>query len=168
MTIPDRFTIGGALLGLFLSYLYPSIQFVDGVASSSRFEAFGHSLGGMLIGSSILYWIGVMAHGIFGREALGEGDVKLLGCIGAFCGWKGAIFAIFGGAMIGSFLLLPIIIFSRLGWKKTKDEKSRLGERGTLWSISGNCRFIVLAWCKTLDGGMVFRETEPCSQFPRV
>ena len=44
-----------------------------------------------------------MAHGIFGREALGEGDVKLLGCIGAFCGWKGAIFAIFGGAMIGSF-----------------------------------------------------------------
>ena len=42
MTIPDRFTIGGALLGLFLSYLYPSIQFVDGVASSSRFEAFGH------------------------------------------------------------------------------------------------------------------------------
>ena len=68
MTIPDRFTIGGALLGLFLSYLYPSIQFVDGVASSSRFEAFGHSLGGMLIGSSILYWIGVMAHGIFGRK----------------------------------------------------------------------------------------------------
>ena len=69
-----------------------------------------------------------MAHGIFGREALGEGDVKLLGCIGAFCGWKGAIFAIFGGAMIGSFLLLPIIIFSRLGWKKTKDEKVGWGK----------------------------------------
>jgi leader peptidase (prepilin peptidase)/N-methyltransferase len=61
-----------------------------------------------------LYWIGILAEKVLKKEALGEGDVKLLGCIGAFCGWKGAIFAIFGGATLGALVLLPVMVVGRL------------------------------------------------------
>jgi leader peptidase (prepilin peptidase)/N-methyltransferase len=64
-----------------------------------------------------------MAQIAFGREALGEGDVKLLGCIGAFCGWQGAIFAIFGGALIGTLLLIPIMLIQKF-FKRGKVEES--------------------------------------------
>jgi leader peptidase (prepilin peptidase)/N-methyltransferase len=33
---------------------------------------------------------------------MGFGDVKFVGAIGAFCGWQGAVFAIFGGALVGT------------------------------------------------------------------
>jgi leader peptidase (prepilin peptidase)/N-methyltransferase len=65
---------------------------------------------GILVGSASLYWIGLLAEKAMGKEALGEGDVKLLGCIGAFCGWQGALFAIFGGALIGTIMLLPVAL----------------------------------------------------------
>ena len=45
---------------------------------------------------------------------MGEGDVKFIGCIGAFCGWQGAAFAMFGGALLGSLLLLPWILALRI------------------------------------------------------
>ena len=49
---------------------------------------------GLLVGSSFMYWIGAAAEKALGKEALGQGDVKLMGCIGAFCGWEAAVFII--------------------------------------------------------------------------
>jgi leader peptidase (prepilin peptidase)/N-methyltransferase len=36
------------------------------------------------------------------KEAMGFGDVKFVGAIGAFAGWQGAVFAVFGGAIVGT------------------------------------------------------------------
>jgi leader peptidase (prepilin peptidase)/N-methyltransferase len=46
-------------------------------------------------------WIALLAEIVLKKEAMGFGDVKLMGSIGAFCGWKGAVFSIFGGAVLG-------------------------------------------------------------------
>ena len=109
--IPDRFSIGGALLGVFLAFSFPALRLgweLGGAVEHWRsgFDA----LLGMLVGSASLYWIGVLAGKALKRDALGEGDVKLLGCIGAFCGWQGALFSIFGGALVGTVILLPMLL----------------------------------------------------------
>ena len=89
---------------------------------SSKITAAIHSLTGIFLGSGLLYWIGAVAGRVFNRDALGEGDIKLLGCIGAFCGWKGAIFCIFGGAVVGCILLIPILWYQKLNTSVAEDE----------------------------------------------
>ena len=125
MLIPDRFSVGGAVFGVLFCFTFPELnEMAFDQTWLSHFASGFNSLLGLLIGSSLLYWIGTLAHIGFGREALGEGDVKLLGCIGAFCGWKGAIFAIFGGAFLGTLLLLPLMIFQKSFSKSTENENS--------------------------------------------
>ena len=60
------------------------------------------SLQGLLIGSGLVLWIALVAEVVLRKEAMGFGDVKFVGAIGAFCGWQGAVFAIFGGAVVGT------------------------------------------------------------------
>ncbi|MFT5123860.1 MAG: leader peptidase (prepilin peptidase)/N-methyltransferase [Verrucomicrobiales bacterium] len=49
------------------------------------------------------------------REAMGFGDVKLLGAIGAFLGWQGALFSLVGSAFIGTICGVTIGLISRQG-----------------------------------------------------
>lgn len=119
MEIPDRFSIGGMLLGLLLSALIPQLHGISNDSSNAiaGFIALTRSLQGALIGSGLILWIAVLAEKALGKEAMGFGDVKLMGAIGAFCGWQGAVFALFGGAFIGLVLLLPYLLL-----KKSSDE----------------------------------------------
>jgi leader peptidase (prepilin peptidase)/N-methyltransferase len=60
------------------------------------------ALQGLLLGSGLVLWIALLAEVVLKKEAMGFGDVKFVGAIGAFCGWQGAVFAIFGGALVGT------------------------------------------------------------------
>ena len=102
MIIPDVFTVGGAAAGLFLSLALPSLHgqahefFAIASARSGR-----EALLGLMVGSALVLWIALFAEAILKKEAMGFGDVKYLGALGAFVGWKGAVFGMFGGAMLG-------------------------------------------------------------------
>ncbi len=103
MEIPDRFSIGTGILGVLLSGLVPSLHGIDEplFALASIKSAF-ESLIGLMIGSGLILWIALVAEKVLRKEAMGFGDVKLLGGIGAFLGWQGAVFSLFGGAVIGT------------------------------------------------------------------
>jgi leader peptidase (prepilin peptidase)/N-methyltransferase len=45
-------------------------------------------------------WIGLIGETVLRKEAVGFGDVKFVGAIGAFCGWQGAVFSLFGGSVV--------------------------------------------------------------------
>lgn len=108
MEIPDTFSIGGFIAGLVLSVVVPSIHgFEPGefmVIDATRGAT--AALLGAFVGSGMILWVALVAEVILRKEAMGFGDVKLMGAIGAFCGWQGSVFAFFGGAVIGCLLVL--------------------------------------------------------------
>jgi leader peptidase (prepilin peptidase)/N-methyltransferase len=114
MIIPDVFTIGLAIEGLVLSALFPTLHghhgeyyLVDSLRSGSD------ALVGLVAGSGVVLWIALVAEAALKKEAMGFGDVKFVGAIGAFCGWHGAVFCIFGGAAVGT-----VWIGTAVAWQK--------------------------------------------------
>lgn len=115
MIIPDRFTMGGMALGIIWSVWVPEIHgFTSAQPGLDKMRALVTSLEGAFISSALLLWVGVVAAKALNRDAMGMGDIKLMGAIGAFCGWQGGLFAIFGGAFAGTLLYLPVAIWQRL------------------------------------------------------
>lgn len=47
------------------------------------------------------------------REAMGFGDVKFMGAIGAFIGWKGVLFTLFASSVVGSLVGVAVLLASR-------------------------------------------------------
>lgn len=121
--IPDRFSIGGFMVGVIISLLIPSLHGFSGDAPYviEGFRSSIIALTGAFIGSGLILWIGLVSERLLHKETMGFGDIKLMGCIGAFCGWQGALFAIFGGAFLGTFILLPYLVYKKLKDKKPVD-----------------------------------------------
>lgn len=50
------------------------------------------------------------------REAMGRGDLKFLAAIGAFLGWRGVLFSIFAGSVVGSIVGLATLVIGKRVW----------------------------------------------------
>jgi leader peptidase (prepilin peptidase)/N-methyltransferase len=118
MIIPDVFTIGAGLFGVLLSFIVPSLHgqhtdffIVDSLRSGTA------GLEGLLIGSGVVLWIALLAEMALKKEAMGFGDVKFVGMIGAFCGWQGAVFSVFGGAVVGTVWFILALIWQKVTGK---------------------------------------------------
>jgi leader peptidase (prepilin peptidase) / N-methyltransferase len=131
MIIPDRFSIGGLIAGLVLSMVAPSIHGITtGLVLENGIQGLFSAILGAFIGSATILWIMIGAEVILKKEALGFGDVKLMGAIGAFCGWQGAIFALFGGAVLGTIAIIFMQIIRMLAPKKDSSDKQDDGMIG--------------------------------------
>jgi len=121
MIIPDGISIGGAVVGVTLSALLPALHGFGGgdphVFNALRSVAV--SITGLLVGSAMVLWIALLAETILKKEAMGFGDVKFVGMIGAFCGWQGALFSIFGGAVVGTVWISSALLIQKLRGKPT-------------------------------------------------
>ena len=93
--IPDEFTVGGLVFGLALSL-------VGGV------EGLLAALTGAAVGFGILLFVAWAGEKAFGKEAMGGGDIKMMAMVGAFVGWKGVLLTIFGGALLGTLIFVPL------------------------------------------------------------
>jgi leader peptidase (prepilin peptidase)/N-methyltransferase len=115
MIIPNVFTIGLGVTGVVLSCLVPALHVQSGelfVLDSLRSGL--ASLQGLLIGSGVVLWIALIAESLLRKEAMGFGDVTFVGAIGAFCGWQGAVFAVFGGAVVGTVWFAVSFIWEKV------------------------------------------------------
>jgi leader peptidase (prepilin peptidase)/N-methyltransferase len=106
--IPDEISIGGLIIGLILSVVFPSM-----LNEASRANSLINSFLGALIGGSMIYGMGMLGEMAFKKEAMGGGDVKLLAMIGSFIGWKLTLLTFFVAPFFGS--IVGIILKMREG-----------------------------------------------------
>jgi leader peptidase (prepilin peptidase)/N-methyltransferase len=93
--IPDEYTLGGLVLGLALSL-------------PGGWPSPGQAVLGAAVGFGLLYLVAWGGEKAFGKEAMGGGDIKMMAMVGAFVGWKGVLLTVFGGALLGTVVFVPI------------------------------------------------------------
>ena len=96
--IPDFITLPGIALGLVASAVWPAALFGE----TSWIGGLVTSAVGVLVGGGFLYVSAMAAEWVLKKEAMGGGDIKLLGMLGAFLGYRGSIWIIFVSSLIGS------------------------------------------------------------------
>ncbi|HVZ93458.1 MAG TPA: prepilin peptidase [Phycisphaerales bacterium] len=76
-------------------------------------KAVGGSLLGYLIGAGMIWFTRIAATLVFGREAMGLGDVHLMGAVGAVLGWVTPVLAFFTAPFLGLAWAAMSVVFGR-------------------------------------------------------
>lgn len=97
--IPDEYTLGGLVAGL----LFSIGGGLDGILQA---------LVGAAAGFGLLLFVAWAGEKAFGKEAMGGGDIKMMAMVGAFVGWRGVLLTIFGGALLGTLVFVPLSLRS--------------------------------------------------------
>jgi len=71
------------------------------------------------------------------REAMGLGDVKFMGAIGAFIGWPGVVFSLFASAIIGLIVYVPLIMAGRREWSSRMPYGPYIAMAAVIWIFAG-------------------------------
>jgi leader peptidase (prepilin peptidase)/N-methyltransferase len=105
LIIPDRVTLGGIVVGLIASALLPALHgqvtLLGGLLQSAI---------GLAVGWGLLWGVSALGRLIFRKDAMGFGDVKLMGAIGACLGWRAVLFTIFVSSFAGSLAGIGMIL----------------------------------------------------------
>lgn len=126
--IPDEISVGGLAAGILVSGVYPQLHGVQGWVFGIKEAVIGAAVGAVSI-----YLLGFLGRLVFRREAMGMGDVKLMGMMGAVLGWQQVLLVFFIAPLFGSVVGLAI------QWIK----KSNVIPYGPFLSLAA---FVVLFW----------------------
>jgi leader peptidase (prepilin peptidase)/N-methyltransferase len=130
--IPDEYTWGGLVIGLALAF-------------RSGVSGFLAALLGAALGFGLLWFIAWAGERAFKKEAMGGGDIKMMTMVGAFVGWRGVLLTLFGGALLGTIVFVPITL-----------RKRRLVPFGVFLAVAAAVTFVwgeaIVRWYEGLVG----------------
>lgn len=146
--IPDEISIGGLVAAPIASLLLPELhahtwvaQWMAGPgAPVGPSAALLGSLTGIAVGGGILWLIGIVGSKVYGRDAMGFGDVKLLAAGGGFVGPGGALFALVIGSLVASIAglanMLRFFVLLR-GRARARGRKASIARHLNIARIAG-------------------------------
>ena len=73
---------------------------------------------------------------ILPREAMGFGDVKFMGAIGAFIGWQGTIFSLAASSLIGATTGIILILMGRREWSSRMPYGPYIALAAAIWILA--------------------------------
>ena len=115
--LPDFTTVGGMILGVAESLVISCFNFVygDGAGSSIwiKLSPLLWSLGGLVFGFGLLWLVRWLGSKAFKREAMGMGDVFLMGAVGALFGPVAVIVTLILSSVFGSVVGVVLILLSK-------------------------------------------------------
>ena len=132
MILPDRVTIGGMILFPIISTLFPLLQ-----GEITWMGGLKDSLIGLAAGFGALWVVREAGTAALKKEAMGFGDVKLMGALGALFGWEAVIYIIFFSAMIGSIAGITLIALQRKGIKSEIPYGPYIALAAFSWMLGG-------------------------------
>ncbi len=122
--IPDLITFPGMVLGLLFSLvpyaLFPQNLWYDRLAQSAL---------GLVCGYGVLLAAALLGNFFFKKDSMGGGDLKLMGMLGAFIGWKNVFFVF----MFAPFIALPFALWYRFS---KNDEQVPFGPFLAFWGAA--------------------------------
>jgi leader peptidase (prepilin peptidase)/N-methyltransferase len=71
------------------------------------------------------------------REAMGLGDVKFMGAIGAFLGWQGALFSLMASSVIGAVVGIVLIAVGKRAWSSRMPYGPYIALAAVIWIFVG-------------------------------
>ena len=105
--IPNRLNLTILEIGLFFTFLNVAMNVSLGI------NTIVESVIGVAVGGGIFLLITVIGGWIAGKEAMGFGDVKLMGALGLLLGWKGILMVSVLSFLLAAIISLPILIIKR-------------------------------------------------------
>jgi len=106
MIIPDRFSLGLIVFGLAVSFANPAF-------SGGGWERFLSALIGGGAGFFGMWGVALIGTFLFRKEAMGGGDIKLMGAIGALSGVLGVVNALVISSFAGIFYFGILVLLRR-------------------------------------------------------
>ena len=132
MWIPDRCTIGGMILGPIFSFIWPAMHGADGHVASLI-----QSLIGLAFGFGLLWSVAQLGKLLFRKDAMGFGDVKLMGALGAFFGWESILFIVFCSSLLGSVIGVTLIVAGKREWQSRIPFGPYISLAALVWLLGG-------------------------------
>jgi leader peptidase (prepilin peptidase)/N-methyltransferase len=132
MWIPDRCTIGGMIIGPVFSFLIPAMH-----AAETNVGGLVQSLAGLAVGFGSLWSVSVIGKLVLKKDAMGFGDVKLMGALGAFLGWQSVIFIVFVSSLLGTIVGVSLIAIGKKEWQSKIPFGPYISLAAILWVLGG-------------------------------
>jgi leader peptidase (prepilin peptidase)/N-methyltransferase len=95
--LPNVITLPGTAAGLVLAWPRETITVTE-------------ALLGAALGAGLLFLVSEVYFRLRNIEGMGMGDVKMMGMVGAFLGWKGVLLTLFLGSFVGSIIGLGLMV----------------------------------------------------------